>query len=345
MAVLIGSARIDEHGNISGGQAGDQNGREVCTEPWYLHKQGWVVLRPKDAELAEKIAADMEYACSNPNIGYDQSQRNTLWTAASKVGYDCSKVTKPVETDCSALVRVCCAYAGIVVGDFNTATEAKTLMATAAFSRLTAKKYTESSDYLKRGDILVTKVQGHTVVCLTNGAKEQPVKKTISQIADEVIAGKWSTGAERRRLLEAAGYVYSEVQAAVNAKLKAKKTIDEIADEVIASKWGNGAARKKALEAAGYNYAEVQAAVNAKKNAGVPSKAVKYVGKVTAMLLNVRSTPEYRKDGSNIVGVLGFGNLIDVCDAVTGKDGGSWLYVRIAGMGYQYVSAEYIAKA
>lgn len=267
MAVRIGSARIDENGRISGGKAGDQSGKEVSTQNWYLHPQGWVVLRPINKAQAEIIARTCEDICSNPNIGYDQGQRGTLYKAAQAVGWNCKKITTPCETDCSAMVRVECAAAGIFVGDFNTTNEAAVLVASGAFKKLTAKKYTESQDYLERGDVLVTKTQGHTVTVLTTGPKAaQTAKKSIAEIADEVIAGKWGTGSERKRLLEAAGYVYAEVQAAVNAKLKeqAKKSVAEIADEVIAGKWGTGTERKKKLEAAGYNYAEVQAAVNKK---------------------------------------------------------------------------------
>ena len=266
MAVRIGSARIDENGRVSGGKAGDQTGAEVSTQNWYLHAKGWVVLRPVDKAKAEIIAQTCEAICSNPNIGYDQGQRSTLYKAAQAVNWNIAKITTPCETDCSAMVRVECAAAGIMVGDFNTTNEASVLVASGAFKKLTAKKYTESSEYLERGDVLVTKTQGHTVTVLTNGAKATPAKKSLSVIVDEVIAGKWGTGSERRRLLEAAGYNYAEVQAAVNAKLKAqeKKPVNEIADEVIAGKWGTGAERKKKLEAAGYNYAEVQAAVNAK---------------------------------------------------------------------------------
>lgn len=44
-------------------------------------------------------------------------------------------------------------------------------------------------------------------------------KKTVSQLADEVIAGKWGNGSARKAKLEAAGYDYSAVQAEVNRKL------------------------------------------------------------------------------------------------------------------------------
>lgn len=98
-----------------------------------------------------------------------------------------------------------------------------------------------------------------------NGYSNTPAK-TVDQLANEVLAGAWGNGADRKNRLTAAGYDYDAVQAVVNAKLgtPAKKSVDEIAVEVISGKWGNGADRKAKLEAAGYNYAEVQAAVNAK---------------------------------------------------------------------------------
>ena len=45
-------------------------------------------------------------------------------------------------------------------------------------------------------------------------------KKTVTEIAKEVIRGKWGNGAERRKKLESAGYDYNAVQAEVNRLLK-----------------------------------------------------------------------------------------------------------------------------
>lgn len=89
-------------------------------------------------------------------------------------------------------------------------------------------------------------------------------KKGVTEIAQEVIAGKWGNGDSRKKKLEAAGYDYNAVQKKVNELLDkpAKKSTEQVAREVIAGKWGNGQTRKKKLEAAGYNYNEVQKAVN-----------------------------------------------------------------------------------
>lgn len=170
MSVLVGSARIDENGRASGGVAGDQTGREVATEPWYIHPLGWTVIRAKTARMRERIAQNMENACDNPNIGYDQSQNTTLWHVAKTVGYDCAKVTTKCETDCARLVRVCCWYAGSKPVDFYTGSEVSALRATGDFDVLTSDVYTKTSANLMRGDILVTRSKGHTVVVLTNGA-------------------------------------------------------------------------------------------------------------------------------------------------------------------------------
>ena len=169
MAVIIGSARIDENGKAHGGAAGDQTGKEVSTQAWY--DRDWRVLRPKDPAKAKKIAKGMQSACDNANIGYDQYQRHTLYNLVKPLGYDPAKANKKCETDCSALVRVCCCYGGIMVGDFNTESEARVLMATGEFVELTGSKYTSQSDYLGIGDILVTRKKGHTVVVLSNGPK------------------------------------------------------------------------------------------------------------------------------------------------------------------------------
>lgn len=171
MAVKIGSARIDERGKISGGKAGDQTKNEVGTQNYYVHSKGWRVLRPNNPEQAAMIAKCMQMACDNNNIGYDQVQRNTLYNVSKPYDFNVSKVIVKTETDCSALVRVCCAYAGITVKDFNTSSQASALLATGAFTELKESKYTSGSSYLRVGDVLVTKTKGHTVVVLTNGSK------------------------------------------------------------------------------------------------------------------------------------------------------------------------------
>ena len=98
------------------------------------------------------------------------------------------------------------------------------------------------------------------------------LKKTIDDIAKEVLNGKWGNGSNREKSLTKAGYDYNAVQDRVNELLgiTVKKSVAEIAKEVLNGKWGNGSDREKALAKAGYNYDEIQKCVN--ELLGVSSK-------------------------------------------------------------------------
>ena len=167
MAVIIGSARHDEHGNCySGGKAGDQTGQEVSTQKFYNHSKGWNVLRAKDNKVAEKLAEAMQIACGNKNIGYDQSERYGI----IKHGINTKAKT---ECDCSSLVRACIIYAsGKDVGDFNTSNERSVILKSGLFKD--AGSYKQGAT-LYNGDILVTRTKGHTVI-VVKGAKKSKTK-------------------------------------------------------------------------------------------------------------------------------------------------------------------------
>lgn len=233
--IEVGSARIDENGNANWGRAGDQTTREVATEPYYKHRLGWYLLRPKEAAVARKIGLAMVEACLNNNIGYDQSERYGIINCLKKYGR-IAKINEPTEADCSSLVRACCVQAGINVGDFNTSSEVAVLERTGAFQ----KAVVVANDIrLCAGDVLVTRTKGHTVI-VTEGypredekptakpttkpsVKPKPNKagrKSLEDVAREVIAGKWGNNPERKDKLIKAGYAPAEVQAVVNKLLK-----------------------------------------------------------------------------------------------------------------------------
>lgn len=171
MAVIIGSARRDENGRYSGGSSTVNASIEISTQEWYQHSKGWYVIRPKDPVVAEKIAKNMEAACESKYIGYDQGQNYTLYQAVKPLGYDISKLKTYCETDCARLVRVCVLYAGINAPDFYTGNMKDALINTGAFTLFTSSDYCNSSKKLRRGDILVTRSKGHTVVVLSNGSE------------------------------------------------------------------------------------------------------------------------------------------------------------------------------
>lgn len=163
--VIIGSARMGENGRTTGGKAGDQKQKaaedysgEVSMQNFYLHKKGWYILRFKDAAFAEECAKAMQRACNNPNIGYDQNQRNGILKAGTRTSIK-------TECDCSALVRQCIKEAAAVdPGNFTTSTEVTILKATGLFQA--PIKY-RSGTPIYNGDILITCSKGHTAVVVS----------------------------------------------------------------------------------------------------------------------------------------------------------------------------------
>lgn len=89
-------------------------------------------------------------------------------------------------------------------------------------------------------------------------------KKSVDELAKEVLNGAWGNGDDRKKRLTAVGYDYNAVQNRVNELVGGSntKSVDELANEVLAGKWGNGDARKNALQGAGYDYNAVQNRVN-----------------------------------------------------------------------------------
>ena len=187
------------------------------------------MLRQKEAAATRKIGLVMVKSCLNNNIGYDQSERYGVINCLKKYGR-IAKINERTEADCSSHVRACCIQAGIQVGDFNTSSEVAVLERTGAFQKAVI---VTNDTKLCQGDILVTRSKGHTVI-VTEGypREEKPVvkptekpkpnktgKKSLEEVAREVIAGKWGNNPERKAKLINAGYVPAEVQAVVNKLL------------------------------------------------------------------------------------------------------------------------------
>ena len=107
--------------------------------------------------------------------------------------------------------------------------------------------------------------------------KQTVIKKSIDELAQEVLDGKWDSGDKRKTNLEAAGYDYCVVQNRVN--------------EILAEREAE-AERIAAEEAAGYNYYDVQSKVNEileKKT------TAKYAGPLPSLTL-IKTTSEVIND-------------------------------------------------
>ena len=172
MTIYVGSARIDERGQPSGGQAGDQKQTsntfdtkgEVSQQVMYTSSKGWYILRPKDIEVANKMACLMVVACNNANLGYDQNQR----LGVIKNGI---KSAVKTECDCSSLVRACVKEAtGKDPGNFATVNEKAVLLASGLFNDK-GKYASQLKTPVYNGDVLVTCTSGHTVIVTSGNAR------------------------------------------------------------------------------------------------------------------------------------------------------------------------------
>ena len=115
MSIKIGQASLGETGGRNQ-QPGNQSGRELNISNWYNGR--WLgILRYKSPKKAPLAAPACEAAIKNRNIGYDMDNRNTAYEAARAVGWDVSRIAKPVETDCSALMMLCAVAAGCGYGE------------------------------------------------------------------------------------------------------------------------------------------------------------------------------------------------------------------------------------
>lgn len=211
----IGHASISEN-NSKYGEVGDSTGKEVCVVSNYniSRIQPYIVLRPKSSILAEASAIACLKGCANNNIGYSQSNRNTLYNRAKELHSDLTKVdlseiTTKCNTDCSAFMSVCAIIGGAKM-EYGTNGPTTSTMRTkfkqsGDYEVLTDAEYTGRADFLKRGDILV-KEGYHTIMVLENGidipeepTPEEPVviedvpPTPIEQIVTPITSTTWTT--------------------------------------------------------------------------------------------------------------------------------------------------------
>lgn len=172
----ISNSGSDENGAYSGGQAGDQTGKEWRMRDWY--NRPWTcVLRYPDQKVALKLAQLAIDAALNDHIGYDQSQNRTYLAQLKTVGWEPSKITVNCEADCSAGVCANVTAAGYLRGikalQNHTGTytgNMRSALTKAGFNLLTDSKYLTSGDYLLPGDILLNDGH-HTATNVTIGKK------------------------------------------------------------------------------------------------------------------------------------------------------------------------------
>lgn len=93
-------------------------------------------------------------------------------------------------------------------------------------------------------------------------ATDDVERKTVEELAAEVLDGKWGTYIQPR--LKQAGYDASAVQTEVNRRLAGgapsvyRSTVKDIASQVIRGEWGDKNEYPRNLERAGYDHRQIE---------------------------------------------------------------------------------------
>lgn len=186
------AARIDENGKASGGNPGDQTGKEVMVYQYSNYSHGWDgVLRLQQGKLTKaeyfralnRLMHTAVAIAENDNVGYDQSNRGSLWDYMSKRDWKmryCSRISK-CECDCSLLMGVVANTALKPIKAIN-GTVPKTvytgnmreiftgLKGKASWAWISSGLNFATGDGLKRGDILLN--EGHHTAIFIGNTKQ-----------------------------------------------------------------------------------------------------------------------------------------------------------------------------
>lgn len=226
-------ASVSENGNAGwdgNAKSGDQTGKEVCIRSWY-NKPWDFMLRYPDKSISQKAVAVAVKLANSNLVGYDQSERNTLYRALKKYNFDVDAYIKSgekTETDCSAFVyAVFACFIPAMRSDDNAPVTytMRSFYSKWGFVVHTGSGYL-SGNNLMNGDILVNE-SSHTAIATDgNIGNTTPVNiidlptysadvdKAITTIAKDVITGKWGHGNDRKEML------YVAIQTRVNELLK-----------------------------------------------------------------------------------------------------------------------------
>lgn len=278
----------------------------ASTNNYTQGRRGYKVCKITPHHMAGKLTARQcgnifanpsRQASSNYGIGYDGEiacyvdEENRAWTSSNRAN-DCQAITIEVANSANgepwpisdaawnSLVKLCvdiCRRYGFRLTYDGTPNGSLTRHDMFANTNCPGK--TLGGRFKELADTVNAQLDG----------KVEPIPSTPSgsksneELADEVIAGKWGNGDDRKNRLTAAGYNYSAIQSIVNQKLSggssapkaSTKSNETIAQEVINGAWGNGQERKDRLTAAGYDYSAIQSIVNQKLGAGSSSNSNK----------------------------------------------------------------------
>ena len=191
MSIKIVHARMDENGKIDGPLVGDQTGKEILEERFYLNDSVYLLIC-KDADLAERA---LEYAiqiANDNNYGYSQGKTARLSGLKSILANGGVVQGGSGSFDCATFVLACYYLAGLPIKTNGyTGNLRETLEASGMFDVYKGAPYIASDAYARRGSLYLRPKTsdrgGHVFMVAQDGAKASDIEvEDFSGEADQI---------------------------------------------------------------------------------------------------------------------------------------------------------------
>lgn len=174
MVIQIVHAKMDENGKVDGPLVGDQTGKEILTQNFYLNDSTYLLIC-KDKQMAKRAADFAVQIAHDDHYGYSQGSEKR-WTGHKAIiahgGIDGAEGS----FDCATLMFTAYILAGLKIKpDGYTGNLVQKFEATGTFTILKGSPYTTSGDYAEVGALYVrpkTSARGgHVFMALGAGGK------------------------------------------------------------------------------------------------------------------------------------------------------------------------------
>jgi hypothetical protein len=210
--IQAGSSEHKDSGWNGKAVAGDQTGSEVCVRDYYNYPWDYV-LRYYDSSVSNEVIENAYKLANAEILGYDQSERNTLYQKLSAYRFNVDSYIKSgikTETDCSAFVYACfCTKIATMRSNANAPT---TSTMRSYYSRRGFTVYPIKAAVLKTGDILLAEGNHTALVYIPH--EDTELDNALTVIAKEVLKGTFGNMPERKER------IYKMIQSKVNDILK-----------------------------------------------------------------------------------------------------------------------------
>ena len=218
----IANCGHDEKNGFTGGQPGDQTGKEWEIINFYTPSYGWsYLIRWKNSNYARLFANLAIEAANNDKIGYCQSHRDSFMKELKKSSWRPGNISTACEADCSSGII------GLIkaVGNIENVSALKKFSGTYTGNMMSG--FRACSDYFevisvssdkKVGDILLT--PGHHTTCIVevDGKKEDQTRLQPAYKFDKKKAGQYKVNTDGSNLMlrSGAGTNYTVLQRIAN---------------------------------------------------------------------------------------------------------------------------------